>query len=109
MTKDINLGKNIRILRKERKLTKARLAEEVGISESHMDKIEAGSRKPGIITYQRIMGILGADMVFRDIEDTVKGKCIKRAEKILWESTDKQALYLIKMLEYMSANFEIIS
>lgn len=104
MTGNTNLGDSIRTLRKARSLTRAELAEKVGISESHMNKIEAGSRMPGINTYQRIMEELGADFIIKNTEDSLKGKCVKKAQKILWESTDEQAIFLINILEYISKN-----
>lgn len=109
MTKNTNIGENIRFLRKERRLTKINLAEQVGISESHMNKIESGSRRPGINTYQKIMDVLGVEMMIRSMDDTLKGKCITKVEQILRESTDEQALYLTNMLEYMSKNIKQIS
>ena len=41
-----NLGETIRILREVRGMTRAQLSEIAGISESHLNKIEAGTRQP---------------------------------------------------------------
>ncbi len=109
MSENTNLGDDIRNLRKIRKITRAELAEKVGISESHMNKIEAGSRKPGINTYQKIMEELGANIVIENQDDTLKGKCIKKIESIIWNSTDEQVIYLTNILECMSKNFQLIS
>lgn len=108
MTEITNLGEDIRILRKAKKMTRAELAERIGISESHMNKIEAGARKPGISTYQRIMEELGANWVIKDSNDTLKGKCVRRVEKILWEGTDEQAVFLTNIVECMARNFELV-
>ena len=108
MTENTNLGEDIRILRKAKKMTRAELAERIGISESHMNKIEAGARKPGISTYQRIMEELGANWVIKDSNDTLKGKCVRRVEKILWEGTDEQAVFLTNIVECMARNFELV-
>ena len=108
MTEITNLGEDIRILRKAKKMTRAELAERIGISESHMNKIEAGARKPGISTYQRIMEELGANWVLKDSNDTLKGKCVRRVEKILWEGTDEQAVFLTNIVECMAKNFELV-
>ena len=53
-----DIGETIRNLRETRGMTRAELAEAVGISESHMKKIESGVRLPGINTFQRITVIL---------------------------------------------------
>ncbi|GAA6410278.1 hypothetical protein K040078D81_43950 [Blautia hominis] len=108
MMEDTYLGENIRMLRKAKKLTRAELAERVGISESHMNKIEAGSRRPGINTYQKIMDELGADWVIKDSDDTLKGRCIKKIEKIIWDSTDEQALFMTNVFESMSKNLDLV-
>lgn len=50
-----NLGEAIRLLREAKGMTRAELSEAVGISESHLKKIEAGDRQPGSNTYQKIV------------------------------------------------------
>ena len=55
----IHLGKTIGKLREAGGMSRKELAEAVGISESHLKKIEAGTRLPGIQTYERMIGILG--------------------------------------------------
>lgn len=44
----------------------------VGSSESHIGKIEAGTRQPGILTYQKIMEVLGESMLIKNERKTVK-------------------------------------
>lgn len=74
-TGDTNsLGEKIRNLRTARSMTRAELAELVGISESHLNKIEAGTRQPGITTYQNVMEVLGAEVVIKDDDETIQGK-----------------------------------
>ena len=64
-----SLGETIRNLRIARGMTRAELAETVGISESHLNKIEAGTRQPGIATYQNVMEVLGAEVVIKDDDE----------------------------------------
>lgn len=71
MIRNTKLGEDIKNLRVARGLTRAKLAEMIGISESHMNKIEAGARNPGIKTYQLIMNALEADIIARSKEGTV--------------------------------------
>ena len=73
-----------------------------------MNKIEAGARNPGIKTYQRIMDVLGADIIVRSKDETVKEKCIKKSQKILLKSTEKQAVFLTNMLESMWDHLETL-
>ena len=47
-TEGIDIGKAVKELRKSRNISKEKLAENIGISVSHLEKIEAGARRPGI-------------------------------------------------------------
>ncbi len=57
------LGLTIRMMREKKGMTRPELAEAAGISESHLKKVETGSRRPGIDTYQKIIRILGEDVI----------------------------------------------
>lgn len=61
-----DIGETIRILRTERGISREELAERVGISRSHLNKIEADIKRPSIITYQKIMDVLDADISIND-------------------------------------------
>lgn len=106
---ETNVGEIIRILRIEREMSREKLAELAGISLSHMNKIEAGIKQPGINTYQKIMSVLEADVIIRDEENTEKGKCVAKAREILMRSSEKQAKYLVKVLECVSKNLDMVS
>lgn len=81
--RDTDWGKTIRTLREVRQMTRFELSEAAGISESHLKKIESGSRRPGIDTYQKIIDVLGVDIVIQDEDETVKGNCAARVQEIL--------------------------
>lgn len=99
---DTDLGKSIRKMREAKGMSRAALAERVGISDSHLKKIESGSRKPGIDTYQKILNALGACIVIEDNEDKcIKGSCIRKVRTILMNCSDKQALFLVNLLELL--------
>lgn len=106
--KAMDLGQKIRMLREKRGMTRTELSETAGISESHLKKIEAGSRRPGIDTYQRIIGILGEDMIAGNGANTVKGNCEDRMREILTGSTEKQALFMTGLLEYVAENIGLV-
>ncbi len=103
-----SLGETLRKLRETKKITRSELAEAAGISESHLKKIETGSRQPGINTYQKIIEVLGADVVIKNEKKTLKGNCVAKVESILLNSTDEQALYLTKIIECVSENIELV-
>ncbi len=54
------------------------------------------------------MAVLGADIVIKFIAGTVKGDCTERMQKVLLESTESQALFLVKVLETMAAELKKI-
>lgn len=103
-----NLGEAIRLLRESKGMTRAALSEAVGISESHLKKIEAGERHPGIHTYQKIIAVLGMEIVLRKEDNSIKGGCIARAQEILLNSTEKQAVFIIHIMEAMAAQIESV-
>lgn len=105
---DTNLGLTVKNLRKAKGLSRIELSEAAGISESHLKKIETGARRPGIVTYQKVIAVLEADIVIKDVAGTVRGDCAARAQKVFMESTEAQALYLVKMLETMAEGLKVL-
>lgn len=103
-----NLGFAVKCLRETKGMSRIELADVVGISESHLKKIEAGDRLPGIHTYQKIIETLEADVVIKGIDKTIKGDCTARAQKVFQESTEKQAVFLVRILEYMAQNMNAV-
>lgn len=97
-----NMGTTFKKLRQTKGMSRGDLSAAVGISESHLKKIEAGIRQPGIKTYQRMIAVLEVDVIVSNAGGTVKGECTARAQKVFLESTEAQALYLVKVLEYMA-------
>lgn len=105
-TNSTNIGETIRTLRKARDMSRKELSEIIGISVSHLEKIECGARRPGIDTYQKILEVLKTDVVMRNETETVQERCTAKAGKILMNSTEAQALFMIKILECMAQNIE---
>lgn len=102
------IGESIRKLREARGMTRSSLSEAVGISESHLKKIEAGVRQPGINTYQKIIEILGIDLVIKNDAKTIKGNCIERTQEILMNGTDGEAVFFTKLLEFIVENKDLL-
>lgn len=108
ITADTSLGDTIRTLRLTKGKTVEELAEAVGISESHLKKIESGTRQPSMATYQRIVEILGIRMVIDNREETVKEKCLAKAQNILLDKTEREVKYLVRILECAADNLDLI-
>lgn len=100
------IGETVRILRNAKRMSRLDLSKAVGISESHLKKIEAGIRQPGFETYQRILETLEAEIVITDKGKTVKGGCVAKMQTILMHSTEEQAVFMTTVLECMAQNIE---
>lgn len=103
-----SIGEMIRVLCTERGMSREELAERVRISRSHLNKIEADIKRPSIITYQKIMEVLNADISIQDEEKTEKGKCVAKAKDILMNRSEKEVKYLVKILECAADNLNQI-
>ncbi len=103
-----DLGKGIRMLRIMRGMTRIELSEAAGVSDSHLKKIEAGTRQPGINTYRKIMQALGAGVVAVDKSRTVQGECAEKVREILMGSTEEQAVFMTSVLESMARNMDAL-
>jgi len=104
-----DLGKGIRMLRTMRGMSRIELSEAAGISESHLKKIESGTRQPGINTYRKIMEVLGAGIVAVDKRRTVQTDCAEKVRKILMGSTEGQAVFMTSILESMARNMDALA
>lgn len=93
------IGKNVRVLRKQKRLTQAGLAEKAGISTSFLGHIERGSRVASLETLVSISEILGASLdilVFGvngqlALEDTVstKNRILNDIRRVLLTHTEE--------------------
>ena len=108
ITADTSLGDTIRTLRLTKGKTVEELAEAVEISESHLKKIESGTRQPSMATYQRIVEVLGIKMVIDNQEETVKEKCLAKAQNILLDKTESEVKYLVRVLECAADNLDLV-
>jgi transcriptional regulator with XRE-family HTH domain len=71
----VNIGKKIRKLRKENKLTLKQLSVESGVSSGTISKIEKGEMVPSIVIFLRIVKALGKDLgYFLDVEEPLVEK-----------------------------------
>lgn len=102
------LGVTVRDLRETKGMSRRELACAAGISESYLKKIENGDRNPSLETYQRITEVLDADVTIRNSDGTVKGECAAWAHKVFLESTEKQAVFLIQVLEFMAQSIKCV-
>ena len=102
------LGELIRELRDARGITRSELAEQAGVSASHLEKIEAGLRGPGMNTFIKIMLVLDVNINLHSTGMTTQEKCASKVQDIILSSTEEEARYLSKVVECMAENFVLI-
>ena len=101
-------GLIVKNMREIKGISRMELSALTGLSESYLKKIESGIRQPTIQTYQKMIEALEADIVIRNMTRTVKGDCTARAQKVFLESTESQAVFLVRVLEYMAQNMKTV-
>lgn len=105
----IDIGKKIRELRKEKDVSREQLSEMTGISRSHIEKIETGARRPGIDAYCRILDALNAGIVIISEGNSLQEQSAARAQEIFMNSTEKQAAFMIHVLESMAEKIDTLT
>lgn len=96
---DTKMAEMIKKLRAIKGLSRATLAEQVGVSENHIAKIEAGIKRPGIDTYEKIMSAFEADITVRLKPDTLRGECMQRVQNIMERYPENKLLVLTNIFE----------
>lgn len=105
----IDVGKRIRDLRKEKDVSREQLSEMTGISRSHIEKIEAGARRPGIDSYCKILDALNAQIAIISEGGSTQEKSAARAQEIFMNSTAEQAAFMIHVLESMAEKIDMLT
>lgn len=102
------IAENIRKLREQRNMTQEELAELAGISQSHLSKIEVGSRTIGMKTYERILEALGATPILvSEVERIEKHEeLLERFLCIVKECSEIELRFFIDTLESMKDNMD---
>lgn len=101
-----SIAENIRKLREQKGMTQEELAELAGISQSHLSKIEAGSRNIGMKTYVRILEALGAvPILVSEVERIERHvELLERFICIVKECSDVESRFFMDTLEAMKDN-----
>lgn len=103
-----DLGELIRNLRDARGFTRRELAEQAGVSVSHLEKIESGQRSPGMGTFVKIMVELDVNINLHSTGSTVQEECIIAMQDIVLSCTEGEARYLTHMVKCMADGFSLM-
>lgn len=103
-----SIAESIRKLREEREMTQEELAELAGISQSHLSKIEVGSRTIGMKTYVRLLEALEAiPILVSEVERIEKHtEVLVRFICILKECSESELRFFMDTLESMKDNID---
>lgn len=104
-----DLGALIRNLREARGITRNELAERSEVSISHLEKIEAGQRSPGMSTFIKIMLVLDVNISLSGTGNTIQEKCVVAVQDIILGCAEGEAEYLARMVECMANNFSLMA
>ena len=104
-----DLGELIRNLREARGITRSELAEQAEVSISHLEKIEAGQRSPGMGTFVKMMLVLDVNISLSSTGNTIQEKCVVAVQDIILGCAEGEAEYLACMVEYMARNFTLMA
>lgn len=86
------IGQQIRKIRKARQLSQEELAEQVGISTTHMSHIETGNTKLSLPVFVKLTEALevSADEILNDMPTGSRVQTVESIEKILDSCTTQQ-------------------
>lgn len=104
-----DLGELIRSLREARGIARSELAEQSGVSISHLEKIEAGQRSPGMNTFLKMMLVLDVNISLSGTGNTIQEKCVVAVQDIILGCAEGEAEYLACMVECMARNFTLMA
>jgi transcriptional regulator with XRE-family HTH domain len=105
------IPKNIRQLRKRRKMTLQRLADSTGLTKSYLSKLERSNKAPPYSTLNKIAVVLGVDIAFllgenlQDTQDT-RISFTKRNERKVFERAGSLSEGSLYGYEYAALAFE---
>lgn len=109
-----DFGKKIKELRKERKLTQAKLAELAGVNEKHISKIETGVYFPTFSTLNKILKVLKVNI--EAFELGIKNPIVpdniyylKSLQILNSAKTEKEIEYYYGFLNYAQQGIKILN
>ena len=95
------IAKKIKEYRQKNKFTQAELAEKVDISTKQISRIEVGDFYPSLITFFKMVDILGIDLRDFYVEvPTGKNAIRKKLITLLYNSTDEELMFYDRLITF---------
>lgn len=103
----LNIGKKIREQRKRKHLTQFMLAEKVGLHEKQISRIESGLNYPTLISFIKILNILGMDLNDFSQKETSKNNPLRDdILNIIKNANDKELKIFFDILNPLKKNLD---
>ena len=96
------IGKNIKKIRKKKKITQEQLANIINIAPSYVSAIETGTSKTSLSTFIMIANALGTtvDCLLGEIQPAFMEKYDLDAKELLSDCTEEERALLLRLLSY---------
>ena len=113
----MSVGKTIKQIRKQRKLTQQELADELKLSRSYLSDIENGRKQPSIKTTQALADKLNVTIayltsgskMYSDLTDDEKSmQFIELGKKLAKENTQKESVLKSNLLELIKQDLQYL-
>lgn len=105
------ISENLKSMREQKGYTQEKLAEMVGLSASHISKVESGQRRVGMKTYLHILRALGAEpeeYVMCALGERNKSS-VQRLKMLLEDCTENEIEFLLANLAAIKENMRKFS
>ena len=103
---EVAIGRQVREMRRRRRMTGAALATQAGLSVSMLSKIENGLTSPSLATMQTLAGALGVPVVqlFAKFEQPRRAMHVKAGEAVEVERDGTRAGHQYRLLGHIGSN-----
>ena len=103
----LNIGKKIREQRKRKHHTQFMLAEKVGLHEKQISRIESGLNYPTLISFIKILNILGMDLNDFSKKEAIKNNPLRDdILNIIKNANDKELKIFFDILNPLKKNLD---
>jgi transcriptional regulator with XRE-family HTH domain len=107
----LNLGENIKKIRKERGLQQKEVAIEVGVDQSNYNKMENGKRDPSVTVLKKLADLFGVtvDYIIEPTDDMpkeviIEDKTANEQLRLIADLDDDDKAMVFKMINKMLSN-----
>ena len=103
------IAKKIRFYRRKKGLTQAELAEQIGVSAKQLSRIEMATYTPSLITFLKILDVLGIDISEFGINHKYEENALRdKMLKLVYGATDAELKVCYEVVYSLLTNIKSI-